>query len=83
MRQYQDEERTLIERRCQIAHHRLDQLWEAMCHEEIAPEEHVLRLRDGLNQYHETSAFSGCETMGQLVRMNLDVSLAKNEHLKA
>ena len=45
--------------------------------EEIAPEEHVLRLRDGLNQYHETSAFSGCETMGELVRMNLDVSLAK------
>jgi hypothetical protein len=36
-----------------------------------------LRLRDGLNLYHETSAFAGCETMGQLVRMNLDVSLAK------
>lgn len=77
MRQYQDEERTLIERRCQIAHQRLDGLWAAMCHEEIAPGEHVLRLREGLNHYHETSAFSGCETMGQLVRMNLDVSLAK------
>lgn len=77
MRQYQDEERTLIERRCQIAHIRLDHLWKAMCPDEIAPEEHVLILRDGLNGYHETTAFSGCETMGQLVRMNLDVSLAK------
>ncbi len=77
MRQYQDEERTLIERRCQIAHVRLEGLWKAMCQEEIAPEEHVMRLRDGLNHYHETTAFSACETMGQLVRMNLDVSLAK------
>ncbi len=77
MRQYQDEERTLIERRCQIAHRRLGGLWEAMCQDEIAPEEHVLSLREGLNQYHDTTAFSACETMGQLVRMNLDVSLAK------
>lgn len=77
MRQYQDEERTLIDRRCQVARVRLTALWEAMCVDEIAPEEHVMILRDGLNQYHETSAFSSCETMGQLVRMNLDVSLAK------
>ncbi len=77
MRQYQDEERTLIERRCQIAHRRLDALWDSMCREKIAPEDHVLLLRDGLNHYHETTAFSACETMGQLVRMNLDVSLAK------
>ena len=67
----------MIERRCQIAHIRLDALWKAMCSDEISPEEHVLTLREGLNQYHETSAFSGCETMGQLVRLNLDVSLAK------
>ncbi len=77
MRQYQDEERTLVKRRCQVARSRLAALWKAMCGEEIAPEEHVLRLRDGLNHYHETDAFSTCETMGELVRTNLDVSLAK------
>jgi hypothetical protein len=77
MRQYQDEERTLVKRRYQIAHTRLDALWEAMLPDEIAPEEHVLILRDGLNQYHEISDFSECETMGQLVRKNLEVSLAK------
>ncbi len=77
MRQYQDEERTLIQRRCHIARNRLDALWKAMCPDELAPAEHVMSLRDGLNGYHETSAFSACETMGQLVRMNLDVSLAK------
>jgi len=77
MRQYQDEERTLIERRVQVAHQRLGALWEAMVPDEIAPEDHVTELREGLNNYHETTAFSACETMGQLVRMNLDVSLAK------
>ncbi|MEM9015819.1 MAG: hypothetical protein AAGC68_02310 [Verrucomicrobiota bacterium] len=77
MRQYQDEERTLIERRVQLAHNRLGAFWEAMCPDCIAPEENVLKLREELNAYHDTSAFSACETMGELVRMNLDVSLAK------
>src|SRR5690606_9439150 len=70
MRQYQDEERTLIERRCHASHNRLDALWRAICAEEIAPEENVLRLREDLNRYHETTAFTACETMGQLARMN-------------
>ena len=77
MRQYQDEERTLIERRCEIAHSRLDALWVAMCPDEIAPEDHVVILRDDLNRYHETDAFNDCESMGNLVKKNLEVSLAK------
>lgn len=77
MRQYQDEERTLIERRCTLARIRLAALWEAMLPEELAPDEHVQILRDGLNQYHETTVFAPCETMGQLVKLNLETSLAK------
>lgn len=77
MRQYQDEERTLIQRRVQIAKVRLAALWEAMLEDEIAPEENVIYLREGLNEYHEVDAFSSCETMGQLVKKNLEVSLAK------
>lgn len=77
MRQYQDEERALMARRCQAAHQRLDDLWEIMGREELAPEEHVMELRDGLNLYHETTAFSTCETMGQIVRRNLEQSLEK------
>lgn len=79
MRQYQDEERTLVARRCQVAHNRLDALWSAMCPDEISPPEKVLELREGLNRYHETDAFSEAETMGQLVRKNLEVSLAKTD----
>ncbi|MEC5125188.1 hypothetical protein VSU19_00380 [Verrucomicrobiales bacterium BCK34] len=77
MRQYQDEERTLIERRCTLARTRLAALWDAMLPEDLAPFEHVEILRDGLNQYHQTEVFSPCETMGQLVKLNLETSLAK------
>ncbi len=79
MKQYQDEERTLIERRIRIASRRLSDFWTVFTAAEIAPEEHVLRLREGLNQYHETTAFTSCETMGSLARMNVDVSLAKTD----
>jgi hypothetical protein len=77
MRQYQDEERTLIARRCQVAKNRLAALWTAMCPDEVSPPEKVLELREGLNHYHETDAFSDAETMGELVRRNLEISLAK------
>ncbi len=79
MKQYQDEERTLIERRIRISSRRLSDFWTVFTGAEIAPEEHILRLRDGLNQYHETTAFTSCETMGALARMNVDVSLAKTD----
>lgn len=77
MRQYQEEERTLIQRRCKLAQTRLAALWEVMLPEELSPYEHVEILRDGLNQYHETSVFDSCETMGQLVKLNLETSLLK------
>lgn len=79
MRQYQDEERTLMDRRIRLAHNRLRDFWKTMCKDELAPEEHILSLREDLNEYHETTAFSACETMGELVRMNLDVSVSKSE----
>lgn len=76
-RQYQDEERTLIHRRVTLAHNRLGAFWDAMLGEELAPEEHVIRLREELNQYHDCQSFSRCETMGWLVKRNLEISLAK------
>lgn len=79
MRQYQDEERTLINRRCRLADSRLGRFWEAILPDEIAPEEHILKLRDELNEYHDTNAFVECETMGELVKTNLEVSLAKTD----
>ena len=76
MRQYQDEERTLIQRRIS-ASNRLNKLWDVLVDDEIAPEENVISLREGLNDYHETNAFSECESMGRLVQKNIEVSLRK------
>ena len=36
-------------------------------------------LRDGLNEYHETQRFSGCDTMGDLVRTNIEVVISKTK----
>lgn len=77
MRQYQDEERTLIERRVHLAHNRLSAFWDAMLPDDLAPEENVLRLRGELNAYHECDAFTQCETMGEIVKKNLEISVAK------
>ncbi|MEM7698022.1 MAG: hypothetical protein AAF236_06420 [Verrucomicrobiota bacterium] len=77
MQQYQHEERTLIARRCQLAQVRLDAFWEATKEAEVAPQDHVTQLQQELNRYHDTDAFSAGETMPQLVRINLEVTLSK------
>lgn len=76
-RQYQDEERTLMKRRLKLAYNRIGSFWDAMCPDIISPEENVLRLREELNNYHDCSSFSQCETMGELVKRNLEVSLSR------
>jgi len=77
MRQYQDEERTLVSRRIAVASRRLEEFWKKFTVEELAPQEKVLQLREELNEYHEVNEFSECETMGQLTKKNVEVSLAK------
>ena len=77
MNQYRDEERTLISRRAQASRLRLEKFWEAIVPDEISPPEKVMSLREDLNQFHKTDVFSDCETMGALVRCNVEHSLAK------
>jgi len=79
MRQYQDEERTLLKRRIDVVSKRLDDFWEVMGGDTIAPEEKVEQLRDELNEYHDVKTFSPCRTMGELTRENVRVTLAKME----
>jgi len=79
MRQYQDEERTLVNRRIAVASRRLEEFWKKFTVEELAPQEKVLQLREELNEYHEVTAFSDCETMGELTKKNVEVSLAKTD----
>ncbi len=77
MQQYQTEERTLILKRFEAARERTEQLLDCMSADELSLPEKVAELRDGLGDYHKTEAFAKCESMGELVRMNLRVLLEK------
>ncbi|MEN9021824.1 MAG: hypothetical protein ABF370_15100 [Verrucomicrobiales bacterium] len=77
IKQYQNEERTLIASRVKLAQRRYEALLKCMAPEELAPHENLERLREELNQHHETLAFSKCTTMGQMVRTQLEVMLAE------
>ena len=76
MKQYQQEERTLVGRRVHAEKRRFESLLERMTTDELSKPDKVEELRDGLNEYHSTKAFSDCRTMGELVRKNVEVMLA-------
>jgi len=70
--QYQREEQTLMLQRCELAAHRLGFLLQVMAGDRIAPEEKVAELRAGLAEHYQSDRYLQCQTMGELVRENLD-----------
>jgi hypothetical protein len=75
MGQYQQEERSLIGRRAQVAGRRLPALLEAMASHDLAPAANVAQLRSDLAELHQTSAFDSATSMGTLVRAHLAFQL--------
>jgi hypothetical protein len=71
-RQYQREEQVLMLQRKQIIGERLDMMLNAMSGDAIAPEEHVIELREGLAAHYGRTAYLRCNSMGDLVRENLE-----------
>jgi hypothetical protein len=70
--QYQREEQTLMLQRSDIAAHRLGGLMQVMVRDRIAPDEKVHQLRESLAEHFHSDNYLRCETMGELVRENLD-----------
>jgi hypothetical protein len=70
--QYQREEQTLMLHRSEIAAHRLGHLLQVMARDRIAPDEKVRQLREGLAEHFQSDRYLRCETMGELVRENLE-----------
>ncbi len=70
--QYQREEQTLMLHRAELASQRLGLLLTEMARDPIAPEEKVHELRAGLSEHFQRAEYLQCETMGQLVRENLE-----------
>ena len=76
VRQYQTEERALMASRARAERYRLKALLDVMRAHDLAPVEKVEQLRAELNRYHHTEAFSTCDSMGDLVRQNLWLTLS-------
>jgi hypothetical protein len=77
--QYQREEQTLMLARAELASVRLNLLLTVMEHDSIAPAENVHSLRQGLAEHFKSDRYLRCETMGALVRENLEM-LRTNIH---
>jgi hypothetical protein len=71
-RQYQREEQTLILQRASLASERLGLLLHTMARDTIAPVENVHSLRVGLAEHYHRNDYLRCETMGALIRENLE-----------
>jgi hypothetical protein len=71
LRQYQAEERALMARRARAERHRLKALLDVMRQQQLAPVEKVDELKAALNRYHRTQSFDACDSMGDVVRLNL------------
>ena len=66
----------------EVAQRRLEALFECMRSDEISSPEKTAQLAEELGEYHETNAFRQCRTMGDIVLVNLQVSIEKttNRH---
>jgi hypothetical protein len=70
--QYQREEQTMMMQRAELAARRLGLLLDAMERDPISPPEKVQMLRESLAEHYGRPEYRLCESMGALVRENLE-----------
>jgi hypothetical protein len=75
--QYQREEQTLLLQRASLASERLSLLLHTMSGDLISPPEKIYELRAGLAEHYGRDAYLRCESMGALIRENLE-SIRRN-----
>jgi hypothetical protein len=68
MKQYQREERAMMVSRMKAAKWPLVRLLDAMCKEELAPKDHVEKLKQELSVYYDSQRFPKAKNMGELLR---------------
>lgn len=76
MRQYQEEERSLINNRTKLVRYRLEDLLNCMKTDIISPQVKVEQLARELSEFHNQPSFSHCKTMGELVEEQLRLYLS-------
>ena len=79
--QYLSEERTLLYHRLKLARYRLKDLIDTMRQEELSTPEKIAQLRQELSAHHNSKEFLRCQTMGDLVRLNIKTILTREPRI--
>lgn len=80
MKQYQQEERSIISHRVKLGRYRIRELFDASLNDEIAPLEKTLALGQELAKYHNDKKFTKIKHMGRLVKAHLYACLTSKAH---
>lgn len=80
MKQYQQEERSIISHRVKLGRYRLRELFDASLNDEIAPLEKTLALGQELAIYHQDKKFTKIKHMGRMVKAHLYACLTSKVH---
>ena len=76
--QYQAEERTMMTFRLVSSRYRVKELLDIMHDDTISKPEKVLQLKNELSEFFKQKAFLKCNTIGQIVKMQLKQTLRKS-----
>ena len=82
VRQYMLEERSLIARRAKVMELRLHNLLECMKRDNISSTQKIHQLRGDLAEHHGSPGFYHCETMGEIVALQIRLLVQKDLSLK-
>lgn len=75
--QYQLEERSLIANRAKAEKDRLSNLLDIMAKDALSSPEKIKSIKEQLSIHHNTNRFDSCQTMGEIVRVNIELVLDK------
>ena len=75
VRQYQTEEHALMATRVRSSRYQIQHLMHAMANDTLAPPDNVVQLKNDLTELYKSTAFAHCQSMGDLVKMSLQVVL--------
>ncbi|MEM8889505.1 MAG: hypothetical protein AAGD28_16135 [Bacteroidota bacterium] len=78
VRQYQKEERSMISSRIRYSIRQVNDLMKYMVKSELAPKEYVQGLGDELANHYKNDAFKDRKTMGDLVKLSLELLVENN-----
>lgn len=71
--QYRLEERALMAKRLMLSLYQYKKLMRIMSGDTISTTQKIAEISEGLNTYHNSNFFDGCEKMGQVVNRNISM----------